>query len=162
MWLAFFLKKNLFTLWLTTEYLHFIWLRRLIRVAWCIIHWFATSPKCQIEFDGCRVCWTESAGSTTIGVGVEASVADTGASAGAGAGAEAAVAVIADDDVVFAVPTLFNFADTPCCNNYNTLGWRWPNSINGRNRSHLNTALTVAMYRPIELYTTIPELFSVL
>ena len=42
--------------------------------------------------------------------------------AGAGAGVEVAVADIADDVVVIAVPTLFNLADAPSCNNYNTLG----------------------------------------
>ena len=34
----------------------------MIRVTWCELHWFATSAKSQIEFDGCL----ESAGSTTI------------------------------------------------------------------------------------------------
>ena len=32
------------------------------------------------------------------------------------------VADIAADEVAIAVPTLFNLADTPCCNNCNTLG----------------------------------------
>ena len=125
-------------------------------VTWCKIHWFATSAKSQIEFDGCRVCCLESAGSTTIGVGIEAAVADVIA------GVEIAVPDIAADDVAIAVPTLFNLADTPCCNNYNALGWRWPTSINSPDGSLSKTALTVAMCRPIEFYTTMPELFSVL
>ena len=52
---AFFLKI-LFTLWLTTKYLHFICLRGLIRVTWCNLPWFATSAKSQIEFNGCHAC----------------------------------------------------------------------------------------------------------
>lgn len=61
-----FFKKNLFTLWLTAEYLHFIWLRQLVRITWCKLRWFATSAKSQIEFDDCRVCCLESAGSMSI------------------------------------------------------------------------------------------------
>ena len=63
-------------------------------------------------------------GSVTInnyviaGAGVEIAVADIVA----GAGVEVVVADIAADDVAIAVPTLFNLADIPCCNNYNALG----------------------------------------
>ena len=75
------------------------------------------------------MCCPESADSTIIGVGVVAADADVIASVEiavvdivAGAGVEGSVADIAADDVAIAVPTLFNLADAPCCNNFNALG----------------------------------------
>ena len=66
--------------------------------------------------------------SPSFGTGAEVAVADIAgveiavANIVAGAGVEVAAADITANDVDIAVPTLFTFADTSCCNNYNALG----------------------------------------